>query len=142
MAYTKQTDVPCASGETVVLLDSGHLVAVQCTATRNPSTNMIDLVPFARWIDAQGVTKADGNGSDVTTVKTVSMSPDDVARLGGADTVRKECQLLVLGEPLTLDPANAGMTIIPWSADVVAQCSIRNAIAAASVTAPAASDVL
>jgi len=141
MSYTKETGIPCAEGETVVRLDSGDLVAVQCTVARAPDTNQTLFMPAARWIDAQGATQVDAGSRNVATVKTLSMSPDDVTRLG-TSVVTKECLLLVLGEALTADPANADLTIIPWSADIVSQCSIRNAIAAARVIAPAASDVL
>lgn len=142
MAYEKQTDITCADAEIVVkLLDSDDLVAVQCTTSRNPDSNMSLFIPAARWIDEQGATQVDGGGRNVATVKTLSMSPADVNRLG-ADAVVKECLLLVLGEPLTADPSVEGATLLRWSDDVVAQCSIRNAIAAARVSAPAASDVL
>lgn len=141
MAYTKKTDLQCASGETVVLLDSGQYVAVQCTATRNADSNLMEFVPSARWIDETGVTKTDPAGKDVATVKTLTMSPDTVAAMT-PDAVVKECLLLVLGETLTTDPNTPGVTLIQWSVDIISQCSIRNAIAAASVTAPAASEVL
>jgi len=148
MAYEKQSDIQANEGETVVkLTDSGQLVAVQCTMARDDKTNMVILVPSARWIDATATVLRDSSGRPVSTVKSLTISPDDVARLGGASVVMRECQLLVLGEPLTPDTTNdpdgsAGLTIIPWSADIVQQCSIRNAIAAAQVTAKAATDVL
>jgi hypothetical protein len=69
------------------------------------------------------------------------MPPDAVERITVNATV-KECLLLVLGEPLTPDPADASVTLLRFSGDNIAQCSIRNAIAAASVTAPAAQEVL
>lgn len=142
MAYTKETGIPAADGETIVrLADTGDLVAVQCAIARDDKTNRVTFMPAARWINALGVTQADSGGRNVATVNTVSLTPDDVTRLG-RDAVMRECQLLVLGEALTPDPTTPDVTIIPWSADVVAQCSIRNAIAAASVSAPAASDVL
>jgi hypothetical protein len=69
------------------------------------------------------------------------MSPDDVTSLTPGAIVR-ECLYLVLGEPLTADTTTPDVTLIAWSADVVAQCSIRNAIASASVVTPTASEVL
>lgn len=141
MAYTKQTGVPCATGETVVLLDSGQYVAVQCTASRNADSNLMEFVPAARWIESDGTIKTDPSGRGVATIKTLTMSPDAVAAMT-PDAVVKECLLLVLGETLTTDPNTPSVTLIQWSPDIVSQCSIRNAIAAASVTAPAASDVL
>lgn len=83
----------------------------------------------------------DASGRTVTTIKTHSMSPDDVDRLTPS-TVAKECLLVVLGEPLTMDPNNSSISIIPWSADVVGQCSIKNAIAAASAAAPNVQEIL
>lgn len=141
MSYTKRTDIPCESAETVVQLDdTSALVAVQCGAERAMS-NQVVFTPAARWIDATGVTKADGAGRNVAVVKSLSLSPEDVTRLT-ATAVVKECLLLVLGEPLTPDPADPSITLIPWSPALVAQCSIRNAIASASVTAPDAGEVL
>lgn len=142
MAYEKQTSIPVAEGETVVkLTDTGDLVAVQCPMSRDELTNRVIFMPAARWVDDHGATKADTAGRNVATVKTLSMSADDVTRVGRDATIR-ECLLLMLGEPLTPDPTTPDVTIIPWSADIVSQCSIRNAISAARVTAPAAADVL
>ncbi|WP_130617986.1 hypothetical protein [Dyella amyloliquefaciens] len=142
MAYEKQTDIPCADGETVVkLLDIGELVAVQCPASRDDSTNMNLFAPSARWIDTTGATKTDPSGRKVSTVRTVSIAPGEVARLTPTVIVR-ECVCLVLGEPLTPDPDFPDLNLLKWGPDTVAQMSIRNAIAAASIAAPAAADVL
>jgi hypothetical protein len=141
MSYTKETGIVCSSGETVVRLDSGVLVAVQCAMARNPDRNTVEFMPSARWIDDADATQRDSAGRNVATVKTLSMAPDDVARLTPEAIVR-ECLYLVLGEPLTADPSTPETTLIAWSSDVVAQCSIRNAIASASVVTPTASEVL
>lgn len=141
MSYTKRTDIPCAAIETVVQLDSGPLVAVQCPADRNGMSNMMVFSPAARWVDALGTTKLDSSGREVRVAQSLTISPDDVTRLG-ANVVTRECLMLVLGEPLTPDPAHPDVTLFPWSTALVAQCSIRNAIASASVTAPDAGEVL
>ncbi len=143
MPYTKETDIPAAEGETIVrLADTDDLVAVQCPVARDAQDNKVVFMPSARWIDVLGETQDDAGGRRVATVFTVKLAADDVARLGGADIVRRECQLLVLGESLTPDATTPEVTMIAWSQDIVSQCSIRNAISAARVTAPAAADVL
>ncbi|MEO7466712.1 MAG: hypothetical protein ABIV36_06855 [Sphingobium limneticum] len=145
MSYEKRTDIGVLPGETAVQLDteSSDLVAVSCPSERDALSNTVNFSPRARWIDGAGVTRTDSAGRDVTTTLTHGMAADRVNELGSAVVV-KECLLLVLGEPLTPDPEpeHAGVTLIPWSADVVARCSIRNAIASASVAVPSAGDVL
>lgn len=141
MSYTKRTDTPCAAAETVVQLDSGQLVAVQCIASRTTGGDMLVFTASARWVDAQGVTQCDSNGREVSVAFPTTLSPEDVTRLG-AGVITKECLMLVLGEPLTPDPDHPEVTVIRWAAALVAQCSIRNAIASASVTAPDAGEVL
>jgi len=141
MSYVKQTDIPCAAGETVVQLDTSDYIAVGCGAARNPNSNMMDFTPAARWIAQDGTQRLDAAGRPVTTQKVHSMPPDAVERIT-ASAVVKECLLLVLGEALTPDPSNPDVTLLRFSADNITQCSIRNAIAAASVTAPPAQEVL
>lgn len=141
MSYTKQTGIPCAVGETVVEIDSGQLVAVQCPASRDPYTNMMVFMPAARLIDSAGKTQVDRVGRNVATATTYSAPPDEVTRMT-ADAVVRECLFLVLGEALTADPATPGVTLLKFSADNIAQCSIRNAIASANVAAPNAGEVL
>lgn len=141
MSYTKPTGVPCAPGETVVQLENGEYIAVQCTTVSDTLTNSVLFTPRARWIDVAGAPKLDAAGNPVTTEKALPMEPTRVAELTSAVVV-KEHLLLVLGEPLTPSPDDPAITIIPWGAALVAQCSIRNATAAAHVDAPAAGEVL
>lgn len=80
-------------------------------------------------------------GHAVITSLRHASNADELASLT-ADVIARECLYLVLGEPLTANPNVSGSTLVPFSADNVAQQSIRNAIASASVTAPDASAVL
>jgi hypothetical protein len=141
MSYTKRNDIPCADGELVLQLDTGDLVAAQCPSSRDSMSNQVVFLPSARWIDDAGKARVDTQGRAVAVSYPQTMMPDEVTRIG-ATAVVKECLLLVLGEPLTVNPEHPEITLIPWSADTVAQCSVRNAIAAASVAAPSASEVL
>lgn len=141
MTYQKRDNVPCDAGEAVVELDSGDLVAVVCTACRDHLSNDLVYCAKARWIDGEGVTLADSAGRPVSTSHTYRAMASDVEMFGPAG-LPKECLLLVLGEPLTPREGYPEITLIPWGADVVSQCSIRNAIASAKVVAPSASDVL
>lgn len=80
----------------------------------------------------------DGSGRPVTTTKTHNAPAEQVASLTASVIVR-ECLYLVLGEPLT---ASGDTNVMMFSVDNIVQCSIRNAIASACVTAPDASAVL
>lgn len=148
MSYDKRTDIPCEPGELVVELKdpadptaSGPLVAVQCPATRNPQSNNLVFSPRARWIDASGAQQTDAAGAAVITSCTFNATAEKLAALS-ADTISRECLLLVLGEALTADPSVPEVNLLRLGGNDVAQRSIRNAIAAASAVAPAASEVL
>lgn len=141
MSYTKQTTITCGDGETVVRLDDGNYVAVKCPANCDPITNKVTFSPRARFISASGDPIASSGGQPIQSSKEIPIDALEVDRLGASAVVR-ECLLLVLGEPLTPDPAHPSQTLIPWSADLINQCSIRSAIAAATLTAPNASEVL
>lgn len=141
MSYTKQTTVPCGDGETVVRLDDGNYIAVQCQAAADPLTNKVVFSPRARLVDAHGSAIGNAAGVPIESSKDIPLDALEVDRLTASAAVR-ECLLLVLGEPLTPDPAHPELTLIPWSPDLINQCSIRSAIAAASMTAPNAAEVL
>lgn len=145
MSYTKTDQTPfagnLAAGETVVALDTGDLVATQCSADRNAMSNLMVFVPSARWVDTAGVTRHDTTTRAVAVAQSLTISPDDVNRLG-ADVVTRQCLMLVLGEPLAPDPDHPETNLLHWSDSLIAQCNIRNAIAAASVIAPGAEEVL
>lgn len=141
MSYTKRTDIPVQTGEIALQLDDGHLIAVQCPVARDPQSNTPIFTPRARWIDATGTQKCDLSGRAVITTKTHSASNDQVTALS-ANVIVRECLYLVCGEPLTPDPAHPEINLMMFGADNIVQCSIRNAIASASVAAPDASDVL
>ena len=141
MSYTKRTDIPVQAGEIALELDDGNLVAVQCPAERNPQSNSMVFTSSARWIDAAGAQKFDPAGRAVATAKTHNAGNEQVAALGASVIVR-ECLYLVSGEPLTPDPDHPEINLLMFGADNIAQCSIRNAIASASVAAPDASAVL
>lgn len=141
MSYTKRQDIPVKPGETVVELDSGQAVAVACTAARDHVSNDLVFEVTARWVDEAGVTRLDSSGREVQTTYSHRSTASEVDALT-TPTITKECLLLVLGESLTENPDHPEVTIIPWSSELVTQCSIRNAIASAQAVAPAAADVL
>ena len=141
MSYTKRTDIPVQSGEVALELDGGNLVAAQCQVSRDPQSNNSIFNTSARWVDADGVQRSDPSGRSVVTAKTHSASTEQVAALT-VNSIVRECLFLVLGEPLTPDPTHPEINMMMFSADNIVQCSIRNAIASASVAAPDASDVL
>lgn len=88
---------------------------------------MMVFMPAARLIDNIGKPQTDPVERNVATATTYSTPPDEVTRLT-ADTVVRKCLFLVLGEALTDDPATPGVTLLKFSADNIAQCSIRNAM--------------
>lgn len=141
MSYTKRADIDLPAGEIAVELDDGNLVAAQCLVSRDPQSNTPIFSARARWIDGAGVQRLDPSGRAVMTAKTHSATNEQVAALTASVMVR-ECLFLVLGELITPDPAYPDTSLMKFGADNIAQCSIRNAIASASVTAPDASDVL
>jgi hypothetical protein len=142
MSYTKPTGIPCEAAETVVQLDdSAAYVAVQCITQRDPLSNTPIFAASARYIDATGAQQHDAAGRSIITTITHAASADQVAALTASVIVR-ECLYLVLGEALTPDPDHPETNMLMFSADNIAQCSIRNAIAAAAVNAPDAGEVL
>jgi hypothetical protein len=141
MSYTKRPDIALPSGETVVELDDGNLVAVQCPVARDPQSNATVFSAAARWIDASGAQRMDDAGHMVATAKTHSANAEQITALG-ANVIARECLYLVLGEPLTPDPEYPELNLMKFSTANIAQCSIRNAIASASVAAPDAGEVL
>lgn len=141
MAYTKQPNIPARDGETVVKLDDDSYVAVSCHASADSVTHRVIFAPSARLISAAGEPVLNAANRPIETGTSILVDAIEVERLTATALVR-ECLLLVLGEPLTADPDHGGLTIIPWSSDFITQCSIRSAIAAASLTAPTASEVL
>lgn len=141
MSYIKKPNIPARDGEMVVRLDDGNYVAVQCQAAADAVTQRVVFGPSARLVDSTGEPRQSSTQRPIETQATIPISASEVDRLTATAVVR-ECLLLVLGEPLTADPDHGGLTIIPWSSDFITQCSIRSAIAAASLTAPTASEVL
>ena len=141
MTYEKRPDIALPTGEVALQLDDGNLVAAQCRVSRDPQSNNSIFAASARWVDAAGAQRIDASGRTVATAKTHSASTEQVVALT-VNSIVRECLFLVLGEPLTPDPEHPEINVMKFSADNIAQCSIRNAIASASVAAPDASDVL
>ena len=127
-------------GPTRRVLDVGVLRFPVITQ-RDPLSNTPIFAASARYIDATGAQQHDAAGRSIITTITHAASADQVAALTASVIVR-ECLYLVLGEALTPDPDHPETNMLMFSADNIAQCSIRNAIASASVAAPDASDVL
>lgn len=107
-----------------VRLDSGDDIGLVCTITRAANTQDIVLSITARWVAADGSTKADANGHPVVTQFTHRTSDVEMSANGGIDGVVKQTLMLALGEPSTIAVSN----------EYKANVSIRRAIASAAAT--------
>lgn len=120
MTYTKRDDLTAQSGETVVQLDTGPLVAVSCE--RKLLGDRISFHTRARVVgdDGRPVLGSDGNPviREFKHSTQVGVEPDEVTR---------QCLLAALGEPCELGV----------SASVTASYSIRVALDAAQVVGAA-----
>lgn len=135
MSYKRCPEVSTGvEGESVVQLEDKSLVAVgckhlRCTISQNPVFEV-----SARWIDEDGQTRKDAHGHPVETRHRHSASHDEVQR-HGLDKMVRACLFLALGEEIeTIRSNGESVEIIPFSREVKAAASIRNAVAAASRT--------
>lgn len=153
MPYTKiapadpQPDVPeaafavllvtgewIAPDEVGVELDTGEHIAVSCVATsRDYGAQSVTLRTTARVMTTDGGTAMD-QGRDrahVTTQFHHTATMSQIDRAGGIDALRRDCMRYALGEPPLAIVDD--MPVLPLSAEMLAQISIRSAMQAASL---------
>lgn len=132
MTYTITSPQPpgLQPGETAVTLDSGETIAVSVTLTpqTNNAPSHIDAV--ARQINADGTAVLDTAGSAVMAEFRYTPSASEANDTTAFAATQKDCLMAVLGEPLT------GPLSDPIHANAVANCSIRNRIAALAIAGP------
>ncbi len=117
MSYVKKDGVPVNAGQTVVELDTGHLVAVVCTRTLQ--RGQILFRGQARAISDVGVPLV---GADGKAIEREFQHSDP--RPAKADEVARDVLLALLGEQPQL---------VAWSEQVLLDVSIRQAIALATI---------
>lgn len=132
MSYTKISPAPAgiAPTESAVTLDSGETIAVSAAFTPQPNNAPSVVYAIARQINADGTAKLDADNAPIMTEFQYTPSPDEANDPAALAAVQKDCLMAVLGEPLTgplSDPIHAG---------AIANCSIRNRIAALAIAGP------
>lgn len=132
MSYTKTSPQPTGlnPGETAVTLDTGETIAVSITTVpiENNAPSYQDAV--AREINADGTAKLDASGKPIVTEFRSTPTPDQANNPTMFSALQKDCLMAVLGEPVT------GPLSDPVHANAVANCSIRNRIAALAMAGP------
>lgn len=117
MSYVKKEGVPVGEGESALELDTGELVAVVCTRTL--LGGQILFRGKARAVDAAGAPMV---GADGLPIAREFQHTDP--RPGKADEVARDVLLALLGEPPEL---------VAWSAQVLLDVSIRQAMQLANI---------
>lgn len=131
------------TGETVVQLDTGELIALSVARKRRPNGGGMDFRGWARVIEEDGSTKLDPagqemelefpHGADAGTMQSIG---DDAEAV-----ISREIMLMMIGAPATMrdvpveegqDPERA--PIVGWAEDVRLNTSIRYAIDMAAKT--------
>lgn len=132
MSYIKTDPQPAglAPCETAVTLDSGELVAVSVSLTPQPNNAPSYIAALARQINADGTPLLDSAGQPIVTEFRDTPTPGEANDPTTLAAVQKDCLMAVLGEPLT------GPLSDPVHASAIANCSIRNRIAALAVAGP------
>lgn len=138
-------------GEVVVQLTDmptpRPFIALSYDPRRLENGGGVSIFAWARWCEIvdpiKGQTKLDKHGQHLETSISFTFSPSE-RQTYGTRALGKELMLLCAGEPLTLMktiPAQGGGTqqvpVVNVSAEVKANCSIREAIAASAETGPA-----
>ncbi|KRG71772.1 hypothetical protein ABB27_02455 [Stenotrophomonas terrae] len=123
MTYIKRTDVPALTGELVVELDTGALVATSCSCERVATG--VAFRAKARAIDAVGAPVLDAEGRPVVT-QLSHVAPVSVVDAETPEVISRDCLLAVLGEPVTR----------PWADVLLSSVSIRVSLAAAPISGP------
>ena len=131
MSYEKKLDQEgLRDGEVCVMLDTGALVAISCFVKRQINTHNPVYCATARALDNTGEPLRDAHGYVVETSIRHSACDEEVEAVGD-DALRRECMLLVLGEPPTM---NGEEQLCGWDAGIRASTNIRRAIAVAGNT--------
>jgi hypothetical protein len=132
MSYTKASPQPSglASGETAVTLDTGETIAVAISLTPQPNNAPSFVAATARQINPDGTAMLDTAGQPIGTEFRYTPTPDEANDPTSLAAAQKDCLMAVLGEPLT-GPLND-----PIHANAIANCSIRNRIAALAIAGP------
>lgn len=131
MSYTKIT-APAGLNpdESAVTLDTGETIAVSVTLVPQPNNAPSFVDANARQINTDGTAKLDAAGEAITTEFRYTPPPSEANDPTALAAVQKDCLMAVLGEPLT------GLLSDPIHAGAIANCSIRNRIAALAVAGP------
>jgi hypothetical protein len=147
MSYEKKLDQEgLRDGEVCVMLDTGALVAVSCFVKRQINTHNPVYCATARALDNTGEPLRDAHGYVVETSIRHSACDQEVQETGD-EALRRECMLLVLGEPATMKQGGAEtepteIPLVMWDDGIRVNCGIRRAIAVAGQTSIDSSSLL
>jgi hypothetical protein len=132
MSYTIASPQPAGlnPGETAVMLDSGEIIAVSATVTPQANNAPSFVSAVARQVNADGSAMMDAAGQPITTEFKATPSTEVANDPITFAAAKKDCLMAVLGEPLT------GPLSDPIHANAIANCSIRNRIAALAIAGP------
>jgi hypothetical protein len=119
-----------AAGETAVTLDTGETIAVAVSLTPQPNNAPSFVSATARQINADGTAMLDSAGAAISTEFRYTPTADEANNPTTLAAAQKDCLMAVLGEPL------AGPLADPIHAPAIANCSIRNRIAALAIAGP------
>lgn len=132
MSYTVTSPQPAGlqPDETAVTLDSGQIIAVQATCSVAANSGNPVIAATAREIDATGAPVNDPNGQPIQSAFKHASNPSEITLCGNIAALQKCVLMAVLGEstaPLWTDPTAATM---------LANASIRTALASAAHAGP------
>jgi len=132
MSYTIASPQPPGlnRGETAVTLDTGELIAVLVSIVPQSNNAPSVVHAVARQIDADGAPKCMPDGSPIAVDFPHTPTADEANDPAVLKTVQKDCLMAVLGESVT------GPLSDPIHANAIANCSIRNRIAAIAIAGP------
>lgn len=127
--------------ETLVLLDTGDLIAVSVFPHREPASGGLVVCAWARACDVTGHTLLDNAGAEIENEFRATFTAQDVANFT-TDHLKRQVLLLVLGEPLD-DPVDEnGISTGPLkvAAEIAQSVSIRNDLSMADEAAQSEAD--
>ncbi|WP_182655601.1 hypothetical protein [Stenotrophomonas lacuserhaii] len=118
MTYMKRDDVPVDDGEIAVELETGDVVALKCDRTVDRGNVL--------FVGSARAVKDDGSavlGADGKPVERVYRHTDP--RGPAADQIAKDVLMALIGEPTS--------EIVQWSAQMLIDVNIRQALALATI---------